>query len=303
MSTHTLHVALEGNKLRLDVYLAQNLPSASSRSFIKKLIDAKQIQVNTKIAKANQKLKEGDTIAVTIPEDFLVPDNIEPENIPLDIFYEDDCLIIIHKPAGMLVHPATGIYSGTLVNALLYHFQELSTINSEFRPGIVHRLDQETSGLMVVAKNNKIHLKLAKQFERHEVIKRYVALVEGRVEFDQGVIDAPIGRNPSQREKKAVLFDDAAKEAVTFYEVLRRHKGISLVALFPQTGRTHQLRVHMAHLGHPILGDEKYGKKSLFPRLALHAQSLGFTHPETKQYVEFCSIVPREFLSKIGMIS
>ena len=299
MSTYTLKVDPEFNDVRLDVFLAKNFSEAPSRTFVKKLIDAGHVSVNKKAAKANYKVTDGDQVHVEIPRGFLAPDHIDPENIPLNIFYEDEYLMVVNKPVGMLVHPAAGIYSGTLVNALLYHCKKLSKMD-EFRPGIVHRLDQETSGLMVAAKDNKTHAKLAKQFEEHHVMKRYVALVEGEIEFDQGVIDASIGRHPRYRDRKAVqLDDDSAKEAITFYEVLKRKGGVTLVALFPQSGRTHQLRVHMAHLKHPVLGDEKYGRKMTFSRLALHAQSLGFVHPVTKCYIEFSSIVPKEFFDKV----
>lgn len=295
-----LTIDSENNGLRLDIYLTQHLEDIPSRSFIKKLIDASCIQVNGKVViKPGHKVHTGDKIDVTIPDSFLEPDNLEPENIPLDIFYEDDDLVIINKPIGIVVHPAKGNYTGTLANALKYHFENLSDFNSDFRPGIVHRLDEETSGLLLVAKDNITHTKLAKQFQRHEIQKRYVALVEGNVEFDEGVIDAPLGRHPKHHEKRDVQYTDEAKEAITYYQVLKRANGATLIALFPQTGRTHQLRVHMAHLGHPILGDSKYGKKSNFPRMALHAQSIGFTHPRTKTYFEFFSKTPPEFLEKV----
>ena len=300
MSTHTLIVEADHNDLRLDVYLTQSLPDAPSRTFVKKLIDAGHVVVNGEPAKANYKVSVGDKVACETPEEFLAPDDIDAENIPLDIFYEDNAVIVVNKPIGMLVHPATGIYTGTLVNALLYHSQNLSEGSEKFRPGIVHRLDQDTSGLLVVAKDNKTHQDLAKQFEEHSIMKRYIALVEGEIEFDQGVIDAAIGRNPFHRDKKTVAFDNTAKEAVTFYETLKRKNRVTLVALFPQSGRTHQLRVHMSHLGHPILGDVKYGKKQTFPRLALHAQSLGFVHPKTKRYIEFSSTIPKDFLKQVA---
>ena len=299
MPSHILKIEAEHDLQRLDVVLTQILPDAPSRSFVQKLIEGGHVAVNHKPSKSNYKVSAGDEIKVEIPKNFLTPTDIEPENIPLDIFYEDDFLVVINKRSGMLVHPATGCYTGTLVNALLYHFKKLSNLNTDIRPGIVHRLDQETSGLILVAKDNKTHLALAKQFEAHEVNKRYVALVEGKVEFDQGVVDASIGRHPKHRDKKSVQDNDKAKDAVTFYEVLKRKDKVTLIALFPQSGRTHQLRVHMSHIHHSILGDEKYGKKSTFPRLALHAQSIGFTHPKTKQLIEFCSIVPKEFLDKV----
>lgn len=300
MSTHVLKVNDDNAHLRVDVFLAQNLLEASSRSFVKRLLDAGHVTIAEKIVKPNRKVVSGEEVLVEIPPDFFTPQYISPENIPLNIFYEDDQIIIVNKPRGMLVHPATGCYTGTLVNALLNHSLQLSDFNSSMRAGIVHRLDQETSGLMVVAKDNITHTKLAKQFERHQVKKRYVALVEGDVVFDEGLINAPIGRHPKHREKKAVAFDDeSARASQTFYKVLKRKKDVTLVALYPKTGRTHQLRVHMSYQRHPILGDDKYGRKSSFPRLALHAQSIGFTHPATKCYVEFSSMIPQEFLDRV----
>jgi len=196
----------------------------------------------------------------------------------------------------MTVHPGAGCPKGTLVNALLHHCNELSSLNDRSRPGIVHRLDRDTSGLIAIAKNNRTHALLAKQFENRIVQKSYVALVEGDVQFDEGVIDAPLGPDPHHREKRSVL-SDGAKDAKTFYKVLQRMKGVSLVLLTPKTGRTHQLRVHMAHLGHPILGDDKYGKSQSFSRLALHAKTIAFIHPRTNQCIEFSSPAPAEFLS------
>ena len=298
---HTLKVDEDHGHLRLDVFLTQVLPDVPSRAFVQKLIDFGHVRVNEIAVKAHHKVVIGDDIHVDIPKDFLTPQHIEPEDIPLDIFYEDDHLIVVNKPRGMVVHPARGCYTGTLVNALLYHAVKLSQINTETRPGIVHRLDKETSGLLLVAKDNITHTKLAKQFARHEIKKRYVALVEGEIEFDEGVVDAPIGRHPHHREKKAVQFDDNAKDSVTFYRVIKRMGGVTLVALFPRTGRTHQLRVHMSYLRHPVLGDDKYGKAKSFSRLALHAQSIGFHHPQTKKYLEFSSRPPREFFLKVGL--
>ncbi len=296
----TFKVDDQHNHIRLDVFLAEVLPDAPSRTFVKKLIQFGHVRVNEAATKAGHKLVAGDDIHVTIPQNFLSPQHVRPENIPLDIFFEDESLMVINKPIGMTVHPAHGCYSGTLVNALLYRKVSLSQINDDMRPGIVHRLDKETSGLMLVAKDNITHTKLAKQFKRHVVRKQYLALVRGEVEFDERVIDVPIGRHLHHHEKKSVQFDDGAKESKTVYRVIKRDYGVTLVALFPKTGRTHQLRVHMAYLGHPILGDDKYGNKKSFPRLALHAQSIGFMHPNTKKYVEFSTCPPKEFLERIG---
>ena len=297
MQTHVLKVDEGNDHLRLDIFLTKILPETSSRSFIKRLIESDGVTVNGKKVKVHQKLLVNDEVCVFLPEEEVVDERIDPENIPLDILYEDETLLVVNKPSGMLVHPARGCYSGTLVNALLYHCQELSDFNTTVRPGIVHRLDQETSGLLVVAKNNTAHMNLSRQFEKHRVRKRYVALVEGLIEFDEGLIDAGLGKHPRYFDKKAVVFDDSAKKAKTFYKVLKRFQNVTYVALFPKTGRTHQLRVHMAYLGHPILGDEKYGKKNIFPRLALHAQSLGFFHPRTTKYIEFSVISPSEIRS------
>lgn len=304
MPTHTLQVDPDSSQLRLDVYLTRSLTDVPSRSFIKKLIEAGHVKVNGKAVKAHYKVLEGDKLNIEIPKDFLAQGDITAEDIPLDVFYEDQHLIIINKPIGMVVHPAKGNRTGTLVNALMNYSEELSDNNSSMRPGIVHRLDQDTSGLIVIAKDNIAHARLARQFQRHEVRKRYIALVEGEIEFDQGKIDAPLSRDRRNFEKRAVSSvenDRGAREAVTYYEVIKRHKGITLVALYPRTGRTHQLRVHMAHLRHPILGDVKYGKKMTFPRLALHAQAISFIHPMTKATIGFSLRPPQEFLTKVGL--
>jgi 23S rRNA pseudouridine1911/1915/1917 synthase len=196
------------------------------------------------------------------------------------------------------VHPASGSQSGTLVNALMYHYQELSDVNGPVRPGIVHRLDRDTSGLLLIAKTNMAHARLGRQFEKHTIMKRYVARVQGKVQFDQGAINVPLERHYKYHDQRQVARKGEGKEAITLYEVLKRFSKSTLVALYPETGRTHQLRVHMKHLGHPILGDEKYGQKISFSRLALHAQSIGFIHPITKCYVEFSCPVPQEFLQE-----
>ncbi|MBF0384469.1 MAG: RluA family pseudouridine synthase [Candidatus Omnitrophica bacterium] len=299
MPIQSLKAKAQDKGVRLDVYLASNLNDIPSRNYVKKLIDNGHVKVNEAIVKPHHKMNEGETVIVNIPADFGKPQYISPENIPLDIFFEDEYLIVVNKPIGMIVHPAQGRYDGTLVNALLHHSVNLSDVNSDIRPGIVHRLDQDTSGLILVAKDNITHAKLAKQFERREIKKKYVALVEGKIEFDEGVIDEPIGMNPTQRDKKAVRYDEAAKEAVTYYKVLQRGRNVTLVSLLLKTGRTHQLRVHMSFIGYPILGDKKYGSKLSFSRLALHAQSIGFVHPATKKFIEFSSKTPPEFLDRV----
>ncbi|MBI5149879.1 MAG: RluA family pseudouridine synthase [Candidatus Omnitrophica bacterium] len=323
MSITTLKVEPEHHHERLDVYLTQALVDVPSRSFVQKLLGKGCVRVNQKEAKAHYKVQQADVISVDIPAGALEPQPIEPENIPLDIFYEDESLLVVNKPCGMMVHPAQGHNSGTLVNALLFHCRQLSDfngltrpdssgglltidpersrrVNTAVRPGIVHRLDKETSGLLVVAKDNATHAQLASQFQKHRVKKHYVALVEGEVEFDEGIIDAPLGRHAVHHDLRDIRYDDSAKEAVTFYRVIKRHQGVTLISLFPKTGRTHQLRVHMDHIGHPILGDDKYGRKTNFPRLALHAQSLGFQHPARKCFMEFSCRTPREFLEKVA---
>ncbi len=282
---------------RIDVYLAEKLDGELSRSFVKKLITQGFVTVNEESVKPNYLINTGDDISVTIPKGFVTPKYVEPEDIPIDIFYESPQFVIVNKPSGLLVHPARGRYRGTLVNALLYRKISLSDFNPDhLRPGIIHRLDEETSGLMIVAKDNITHTKLAKQFQKRVVKKQYVAIVEGEVEFDEGVIDVPIGMDPKHRDRKMVRYDDSAKEARTMYRVIRRNNKHTLIALYPHTGRTHQLRVHMRHLGHPILGDSKYGKRSTFPRLALHAQSIGFKHPDSKKWLSFSTKMPDEFL-------
>ena len=280
---------------RLDVFLVAAVEDPPSRTVIKRLIDTGKVLVNGKSAKANYRVLLDDEVKIEMDLTQEVDAKIQPENIPLDIFYQDEDVIIINKPVGMMVHPATGCYSGTLTNALLYHFQNLSDVNGAIRPGIVHRLDRETSGLILVAKNNKAHTYIAKQFEKHTIYKKYVALVKGAIAFDQGEINAPIRDHPRFFDLKQVAFDGEGREAVTYYEVLKRYDDKTLVALFPQTGRTHQLRVHLRHLGHPILGDDKYGRKESFERLALHAQILGFKHPATRQYMECVSKIPELF--------
>ena len=293
--------------LRLDVCLVRNFPQCPSRTFAQRLIDAGQVLVNGKPQKASYPVGLNDEI------DFeclltKASDAILAEDIPLNIFYEDPWLLIVHKPIGMLVHPVHGYHGGTLVNALMHHCQNLSQVNlpdgdddvfdpALIRPGIVHRLDRETSGLLVVAKDDYTHVQLARAFEQRQVKKKYLALVRGAIQFDEGMIDAALGRHPVHRDKKAIVNDDKGKSAVTIYRVLKRFGDrATLVSLFPKSGRTHQLRVHMAHLGHPILGDEKYGEAKSFFRMALHAQSLGFYHVHRKDFMEFSTAVPVEFL-------
>lgn len=295
MQTYTLVADDKSLDFRLDVFLSEYLAQRPSRSSLKKIISGGFVFVNGKeILKAHHKMHPGDIVVVKFPEKEAI--DIIPEPMPLSIFYEDHEILIVHKMAGMTVHPGAGCQKGTLVNALVYHQKKLSEASDPLRPGIVHRLDKETSGLMVVAKNNVVHSHIAKQFENQAVFKQYIAIVEGVVEFDEGCVDTLLGRHPVYREKRTVLHA-RAKQAITMYRVLERFQKTTFVALWPKTGRTHQLRVHMAYLGHPILGDDKYGRKQSFSRMALHAKSLGFIHPKSLSYVEFSSLPPEEFLA------
>lgn len=284
--------------LRLDVFLTHVIENIPSRTFVKKMIDNNQVTVNGEPSKNKYKVAKGDKVEADLDPSAWQEQDLVAQKMDLEVFYEDPDIVVINKPVGLTVHPAAGNKTGTLANALLGRFEELSDINGTVRPGIVHRLDRDTSGLIVVAKTNVAHARLARQFEKHTVIKRYVARVQGVVQFDQGVVDADIGRHPKYHDQRRVVEKGEGKEAISLYQVLKRFKNSTLVALFPQTGRTHQLRVHMKHLGHPILGDEKYGRRESFSRLALHAQSIEFEHPITKQSIEFSCPVPGEFLNE-----
>lgn len=263
-----------------------------SRSQIKQLLDGGNITVNGKTEKAKYKVKSGDVIRLEEPETKTL--ELRPENIPLDIVYEDDDVIVINKPQGMVVHPAPGHDEHTLVNALLYHCP-LSTINGTFRPGIVHRIDKDTSGLLMVAKNDKAHRSLAKQLKDKTNIREYVALVHGRIAEDEGTINAPIGRSLKDRKKQAVVKD--GRNAVTHFEVLKRYRDYTLVKCILETGRTHQIRVHMKYIGHPLVGDPLYGPKKTIKGNGqfLHAEKLGFVHPTTGKLLIFEAPLPKIF--------
>lgn len=263
-----------------------------SRSQIKQLLDGGNITVNGKTEKAKYKVKSGDLIRLEEPETKTL--ELRPENIPLDIVYEDDDVIVINKPQGMVVHPAPGHDEHTLVNALLYHCP-LSTINGTFRPGIVHRIDKDTSGLLMVAKNDKAHRSLAKQLKDKTNIREYVALVHGRIAEDEGTINAPIGRSLKDRKKQAVVKD--GRNAVTHFEVLKRYRDYTLVKCILETGRTHQIRVHMKYIGHPLVGDPLYGPKKTIKGNGqfLHAGKLGFVHPTTGKLLIFEATLPKIF--------
>lgn len=263
-----------------------------SRSQIKQLLDGGNITVNGKTEKAKYKVKSGDLIRLEEPETKTL--ELRPENIPLDIVYEDDDVIVINKPQGMVVHPAPGHDEHTLVNALLYHCP-LSTINGTFRPGIVHRIDKDTSGLLMVAKNDKSHRSLAKQLKDKTNIREYVALVHGKIAEDEGTINAPIGRSLKDRKKQAVVKD--GRNAVTHFEVLKRYRDYTLVKCILETGRTHQIRVHMKYIGHPLVGDPLYGPKKTIKGNGqfLHAGKLGFVHPTTGKLLVFEAPLPKIF--------
>lgn len=296
MQSYTLKVEDKSSGLRLDLFLAQHFKEKFSRRFIQQILSKGYVLLNGSQVKAHHKLKQDDEIFIQIPAQDKF--TIKPQDIALNIVYQDQDLLVVNKPYGMVVHPAPGNYTDTLVNALAYHCQSLSDINKPYRPGIVHRLDKDASGLLVVAKNNQAHMALAKQFQDHSIQRKYVALVHGEVEFDEGIIDVPVGRHPRMREKMAVTFNKS-REAITAYRVIKRLKGITLLELKPQTGRTHQLRVHLDYLGHPILGDKKYGGKHDKCRLCLHAKTLGFIHPRTKKFMEFDSQLPEELKNMI----
>ena len=296
-----MKVLASGLNRRLDLFIAdffkENNPGIS-RTCVQKLISEGKVTVNgSSLVKPHLKLKEGDEVRICIKDKL--PSIIGAEDMPLDIVYEDQDLAIINKRPGVVVHPAPGNPEHTLVNALLHHFRELSDINPQ-RPGIVHRLDKETSGLLVIAKNNSAHLVLAKQFASHTIKRKYLALVKGRVDFDENVIELPIGRHPYKRKNMSVGFGKNTKYAKTHYRTLKRGNDFSLLELEPFTGRTHQLRVHLAYLGHPILGDAKYGKNNKFARLALHAKYIGFLHPNSGKFVEFSCELPGEFARFLG---
>ncbi|MFA5338895.1 MAG: RluA family pseudouridine synthase [Candidatus Omnitrophota bacterium] len=296
MENYTFEVGPEAASARLDQYLVSVLPKTVSRSHLKKLIGAGCILVNGKPAKPHHKVKPGEKIEVSFEEP--ASPELKAEDIALNIIYEDDDIIVINKQPGIAVHPAPGSRTGTIVNALLNHCRKLSDLN-EGRPGIVHRLDKDTSGVMVAAKNNASHAELARQFKDRAVKKNYLALVKGVVELDNGVVDLPIGRHPSNRQKMAVRYDSERK-AVTEYKVIKRFDGFTLVKLDLKTGRTHQIRVHMAYIGHPVLGDEKYGSKGNFPRQALHSYYLRLRHPKDGREMEFKADIPDDMRKMMG---
>ena len=289
---------------RIDRYLSDELEDRS-RSYIQKIMKEGYVKVNQKPVKSNYRLSFGDSVEVTLPE-AKEPD-IVPENIPLDILYEDQDIIMINKPKQMVVHPAPGHYSGTLVNALMYHCgDELSGINGCMRPGIVHRIDMDTTGSLVVCKNDKAHQSLSEQLKVHSIRRIYVAIVHGNIKEDSGTVNAPIGRHPTDRKKMSTHCKNG-RDAVTHYKVLERFGDYTYIQCELETGRTHQIRVHMASIGHPLLGDPVYGpKKCPFSKLVgqtLHARTLGFIHPRTNEYIEVNAPLPDYFLNLLEKLN
>lgn len=283
---------------RLDKFISEN--SDISRSYAAKLAEDGCVTINGKPAQKKTKVGKGDEIVILLPE----PQEIEakPEDIPIDIVYEDDSVIVVNKPRGMVVHPAAGNTSGTLVNGLLYHCS-LSSINGAVRPGIVHRIDKDTSGLLVVAKTNEAHEALSKQLKERKALRKYNCIVNGNIKEDSGTVDKPIGRHPTDRKRMAVI--EGGREAVTHFKVLERFGQFTLLECTLETGRTHQIRVHMASLGHNIVGDPVYGIKKDREKgkgQMLHAKTIGFTHPKTGELMEFTSELPEEFTAILNKL-
>ena len=295
---------------RIDAYLAHRYPDYS-RSVIQKVIDAGAVLINGQKAKASYKVRLDDRISAWLPE--LAEDAPVPEDIPIPVVYEDEGFVVVNKPPGMVTHPAKGNWSGTLVNALQFHFDTLSSVAGENRPGIVHRLDRDTSGLLIVAKDDRAHRLLAAQFEGRTIRKEYLAIVRGEPSRDSDYIEKPIGPHPTDRERMAIrLVEDGAKEAATFYQVAERLRGFALVRCFPKTGRTHQIRIHLTHIGHPILADKLYSGRSkvtegdiaghdsptadraILERQALHAHRLEFDHPRTGERLALEAALPAD---------
>ena len=290
-----LFFTIEKGGERIDKYLSEQLEDMT-RSHIQKLIKENVVRVNGMTVKSNFKLSASDQIEVEIPE--LKEPDILPENIPLDILYEDQDILVVNKPKGMVVHPAPGHYTGTLVNAIMYHCKDnLSGSNGVMRPGIVHRIDMDTTGSLLICKNDRAHQALAKQLKEHSITRKYHAIVHGRLKEDEGTIDKPIGRHPIDRKKMSVHCTNG-REAVTHYRVLKRFQQFTYIECQLETGRTHQIRVHMSSIGHPILGDQVYGPAKCPYKLqgqTLHAKVLGITHPTTGKYMEFDAPLPDYF--------
>lgn len=295
MEQFSYHIGLEDEDERIDKWISNTLQSLS-RSYIQKLIKDNLVFVNGKAQKASYRIRVDDEISFQIPE-TVVPD-IPAEDIPLSILYEDDDILIVNKPKGMVVHPAPGHYSGTLVNAVMFHCKDnLSGINGVMRPGIVHRIDKDTTGSIIICKNDTAHNSIASQLKEHSITRKYRAIVYGRLPAKEGSIDAPIGRSPKERKKMAVNVPNS-KTAVTHYKVLEEYEEYSYIECQLETGRTHQIRVHMAAIGHPVLGDEVYGSRKSKFKLegqTLHAMDIGFLHPSTAEYMEYSAPLPEYF--------
>lgn len=286
---------------RLDVALTEK--TGKSRNYIQNLIGEERVLVNGQVKKANYKVQKTDIIEINYPLPREL--DVQPEKLDLEIVYEDNDLLVVNKPQGMVVHPAPGAWSGTLVNALLYHCKTLSGINGVIRPGIVHRIDKDTSGLLVIAKNDTAHHSLALQIRDHTADRRYRAVVHGILSEPSGTINAPIGRDPKDRKKMAVVFRNS-KEATTHYGIIRRFLQFTEIAAVLETGRTHQIRVHMAYLKHPVMGDPLYGPKSNpfgIQRQVLHAETLGFVHPRTGEKLKFSADPPESYQEVINMLA
>ena len=287
-----INVSDEETGERIDSFLSGKTDFTRTR--IQQLIKDKNITVNGKPTKSSYKIEENDEIAIEVPE--VETTEIKPENIKIDIVYEDSDIAVINKQAGMVVHPAHGHYSGTLVNALLYHIKDLSGINGEIRPGIVHRLDKDTSGLIVIAKNDKVHTALTEMFQEKKIKKTYLAILKGKLNKTEGKVVTQIGRDKNDRKKMTVIDDiTKGKNAITNYKVVSQNNLFTLVKVNIKTGRTHQIRVHMRHLGYPILGDSVYGRKDNEKRQMLHAYKLEFLHPVTGHQMEFTGEIPEDF--------
>ena len=307
MNKYEFNVISEYSGVRIDKFLSDNIEECS-RSMIVQIIEEQNVLVNGKNCNKKYKVKENDFIEITIPDP--VEYIAKAENIPLDIVYEDEDLLVVNKNKGMVVHPAAGNYEGTLVNALLYYCKDsLSGINGVLRPGIVHRIDKNTSGLLIVAKNDFAHKHLAEQIKEHSFTREYEAVVLGNLKSEEGTVDAPIGRNPSDRKKMCVT-DKNSKNAVTHYNVIERYNGHTHIKCKLETGRTHQIRVHMSYLGHPVAGDDVYSYKTKekfsFEGQCLHAKKIGFVHPRTQEFLFFDSELPeyfKDYLQKLKNIN
>ena len=288
-------VDTDANNMRIDRFISERMAD-TSRSYIQKLIKDELVTVDSKVVKSNYKVKEGEWVKIVLPEPVSL--DIEAENIPLDILYEDSDVLLVNKPKDMVVHPSAGHVTGTLVNALLYHCKDsLSSINGVMRPGIVHRIDKDTTGILIICKNDKAHNCIAEQLKVHSITRRYHALVWNNVTDDTGTVDAPIGRHPVDRKKMAINHKNG-KHAVTHYKVLERFGQYTYIQCELETGRTHQIRVHMASIGHPLVGDPVYGPaKQPFKTdgQMLHAKVFGFIHPSTNEYMEFETDLPEYF--------